>query len=184
MVRIPNEKEGGTIVSEGKHCEIELKYLIRYPDIKTLLAQEGVEQWEVVQIYLTTSGPGETRRIRQIVSNGEIRYYKTIKKHLSDMSNEEEEGEIDQLEFIRLTQEAEPRCKPVGKTRYRIPYMGHLLEFDIYPFWKDRAILEIELERENEGAAIPEYARIIRDVSADPAYKNRSLAEYVVNEEI
>ena len=137
-----------------------------------------------MQIYLTVSGPGETRRIRQVVSGGEIKYYKTFKKRLTDLSNEEDEGEIDQLEYIHLCQEQQPGCKPVGKTRYRIPYEGHILEFDIYPFWDDRAILEIELEHENEGAAIPDYVHIIRDVSADPAYKNRSLAENVVYEEI
>jgi len=171
-------------MSAGKHCEIERKYLIRYPDIRTLLAQKGVEQWEIVQIYLTVSGPGETRRIRQVVSGGEIKYYKAFKKHLTDLTNEEDEGEIDQLEYIHLCQEQQPGCKPVGKTRYRIPYEGHILEFDIYPFWDDRAILEIELEHENEGAAIPDYVQIIRDVSADPAYKNRSLAENVIYEEI
>ena len=171
-------------MSAGKHCEIERKYLIRYPDIKKLQAQKGAEQWEIVQIYLTVSGPGETRRIRQVVSDGGIKYYKAFKRRLTDLSNEEDEGEIDQLEYIHLCQEQQPGCKPVGKTRYRIPYEGHILEFDIYPFWDDRAILEIELEHENEGAAIPEYVRIIRDVSADPAYKNRSLAENVVYEEI
>jgi CYTH domain-containing protein len=171
-------------MSAGKHCEIERKYLIRYPDINTLLAQKGVEQWEIVQIYLTVSGPGETRRIRQVVSGGEIKYYKTFKKHLTELTNEEDEGEIDQLEYIHLCQEQQPGCKPLGKTRYRIPYQGHILEFDIYPFWTDRAILEIELEDEDEGAAIPDYVYIIRDVSADPAYKNRSLAENVIYEEI
>ncbi len=168
----------------GKHYEIERKYLIRYPDIGTLKAQKGVEQWEVVQIYLTVSQPGETRRIRQVVSNGEIKYYKTFKRHLSSVKNEEDEGEIDQMEYIRLSKEQQPGCKPLNKTRYRIPYEGHVLKFDIYPFWDDRAIMEIELEREDEGAAIPDYVRIIRDVSSDMAYKNRSLAENVVYEEI
>ena len=171
-------------MSAGKHCEIERKYLIRYPDIRTLQAQKGVEQWEIVQIYLTVSGPGETRRIRQVVSGGEIKYYKTFKKRLTDLANEEDEGEIDQLEYIHLCQEQQPGCKPVGKTRYRIPDEGHILEFDIYPFWEDRAILEIELEHENEGAAIPAYVHILREVSADPAYKNPALAERVVYEEI
>ena len=171
-------------MSEGKHYEIERKYLIRYPDIRVLQAQKGVEQWEVVQIYLTVENPGETRRIRQVVSGGQIHYYKTFKRHMSTFSCEEDEGEIDQMEYIRLSQEQLPQCRPLGKTRYRIPYQGHVLEFDLYPFWKDRAILEIELEHENEGAAIPDYVRIIRDVSADAAYKNRQLAENVVMEEI
>ena len=96
----------------------------------------------------------------------------------------EEEGEIDQLEFIRLSKELQPGCKPLNKTRYRIPYAGHVLEFDIYPFWSDRAIMEIELEREDEGAALPEYVRVIRDVSDDVAYKNRQLAENVIYEKI
>ena len=170
-------------MAAGKHYEIERKYLIRYPDIPTLLAQEGVEQWEITQIYLTSS-PGETRRIRQVVSGGEIRYYKTFKRHLTNVKNEEDEGEIDQLEYIRLCREQQPGCKPLGKTRYRIPYEGHVLEFDIYPFWTDRAILEIELERENEGAAIPGYVQIIRDVSDELAYKNRQLAENVIYEEL
>ena len=171
-------------MSTGKHCEIERKYLIRYPDINTLKAQKGVEQWEIMQIYLTVSGPGETRRIRQVVSGGELKYYKTFKKRLSDLSCEEDEGEIDQLEFIRLCQEQQPGCRPLIKTRYRVPYAGHVLEFDIYPFWSDRAIMEIELEREDEGAALPEYVRVIRDVSDDVAYKNRQLAENVIYEKI
>ena len=171
-------------MSEGVHREIERKYLIRFPDINTLLAQEGVQQWEIVQIYLTVSGPGETRRIRQVVSEGTIRYYKAFKRRLSALACEEDEGEIDQLEYIRLSQQMQPGCKPLGKTRYRIPYQGHVLEFDIYPFWKDRAILEIELASESEGAAIPDYVRIIRDVSADYRYKNRQLAENVIYEEI
>ena len=171
-------------MAAGKHCEIERKYLIRYPDVRKLLAQKDVQQWEIVQIYLTVSGPGETRRIRQVGEDGVIKYYKTFKKRQTDLSTVEDEGEIDQLEYIHLSQEQQEGCKPLNKTRYRIPYKGHILEFDLYPFWEDRAILEIELEHENEGAAIPEYVRIIRDVSADPAYKNRSLAENVVYEEI
>ncbi len=171
-------------MGDGRHYEIERKYLIRFPDIQTLLAQEGVEQWEIVQIYLTVSAPWETRRIRQVVSGGEIKYFKTFKRHLTDMTNVEEEGEIDQLEYIRLSRQMQPGCRPLGKTRYRIPYEGHVLELDVYPFWRDRAILEIELEREDEDAAIPGYVHIIRDVSDNPAYKNRQLAERVICEEI
>ena len=169
-------------MSTGKHCEIERKYLIQYPDVELLQAQKGVEQWEVMQIYLTVSGPGETRRIRQVVCRGEIKYYKTFKRHVTNLTHVEDESEIDQMEFIALTHEAQPGCKPLVKTRYRIPYRGYTLEFDIYPFWNDRAILEIEMESEDARPSIPDYVDIIRDVSNDPAYKNRALAERVINE--
>ena len=171
-------------MSTGKHCEIERKYLIRYPDIEALKARQGVEQWEIVQIYLTVPGPGETRRIRRVTCDGEVRYFKTEKRRLTSLSCVEDEGEIDRQEYERLSAEMQPGCRPLYKTRYRVPYRGHVLEFDIYPFWQDRAVMEIELEREDEAAAIPDDVRVIRDVSADPAYKNRALAERVVFEEI
>lgn len=171
-------------MSEGKHCEIERKYLIRYPDIAHLEAQPGCEKWEIVQIYLAETEPGLVRRIRQVTSKGEVKYYKTFKRRLSALSAEEEEGEISQFEYIRFTREGDAGRRPISKVRYRIPYEGHVLEFDVYPFWDDRAILEIELESEEETPQIPEYVQVIRDVSDAPEYKNRMLAAKVPHESI
>lgn len=162
-------------MSIGKHCEIERKYLVRYPDLSVLQAQPGVQRWEIVQIYLS-SAEGETRRVRQVVCDGDIKYYRTFKRRLTDLSAEEDEAEITPVEYLEYAREQAPGSHPVVKTRYRIPYGGHTLEFDIYPFWTDRAILEIELGSEQEGAQIPEYAQIIRDVSGDYAYRNSRLA--------
>lgn len=170
-------------MSTDKHYEIERKYLIRYPDLKQLEAQPGTEKWEIVQIYLT-SGEGETRRVRQVVTGGGIHYYRTFKRRLTSLSAEEDEREIDPVSYLEYAKQQLPGSRPVVKTRYRIPYGGHLLEFDIYPFWDDRAILEIELKSEEEGAQIPEYAQIIRDVSGDYAYKNSQLAMQVPMEAI
>ena len=166
-------------MSTGKHCEIERKYLIRYPDIEALKARQGVEQWEIVQIYLTVPGPGETRRIRRVTCDGEVRYFKTEKRRLTSLSCVEDEGEIDQLEYIRLSQEQQPGCKPLGKTRYRIPYQGHVLEFDVYPFWTDRAIMEVELTDEAEEITLPRRIRILREVSNDKRYTNASISREI-----
>ena len=38
------------------------------------------------------------------------------------------------------------------------------------------------MESEDARPSIPDYVDIIRDVSNDPAYKNRALAERVINE--
>ena len=72
----------------------------------------------------------------------------------------------------------------IEKTRYRVPYAGHVLEFDVYPFWTDRAIMEIELESEDERADIPDYVRVLRDVTGEKAYKNKQLAKRVPMEPI
>ena len=170
-------------MSTGIRHEIERKYLIRYPDPKILAAQPGTERWEIVQIYLT-SAEGETRRIRQVVTGGNIRYYRTFKRRLTTLTSEEDEIEITPVEYFELAREQAGGTHPVAKTRFRIPYGGHMLELDLYPFWNDRAILEIELGSEEEGAKIPDYVQIIRDVSGDLPYKNSSLAVSVPMEAI
>lgn len=171
-------------MSVGKHSEIERKYLIRYPNIDVLEAQLGCEIWEIVQTYLREGKSGVTRRLRRVTVDGSLKYFRTTKKRISNLSCEENEAEISESDYRDLCREADPKRRPVIKTRYRIPYEGHVLELDIYPFWDDRAILEIELEREDEGAAIPSYVKVIRDVSAEKAYKNRQLAVKVPREVI
>ena len=170
-------------MSLGKHAEIERKYLIRYPDVSLLMARPGAQRWEIVQTYLKSS-PDRTRRLRQVVSGGEVRYYLTTKQRLSDLTAIEDEREIPQSDYIALSREADPARKSVVKTRCRVPYRGYTLEFDLYPFWDDRAILEIEMGSEAERPEIPDYVSVIRDVSGDLAYKNSQLAVSVPMEEI
>lgn len=171
-------------MSVGVHCEIERKYLIRYPDEALLKAQPGCEVWEITQVYLTDGENGQTRRVRRVLCDGRERYYRTFKRRLTALSSEEDEGEITPESYAKYCDERDPKRKPILKTRYRVPYGGHVLEFDVYPFWRDRAIMEIELESEDEAAAIPDYVRVIRDVTREKAYKNKQLAKRVPMEAI
>lgn len=163
-------------MSSGNHHEIERKYLIEYPDTDLLRALPDCAEWDIEQIYLFSDDPDLTRRVRRVITNGETHYYKTFKRRVTMITAEEDEGEITQTEYEAYCLEADPACRPILKTRFRVPYEGHVLEFDVYPFWQDRAILEVELDSENEAHAIPGYVRIIQDVSDDPAYKNHALA--------
>lgn len=171
-------------MSAGKHCEIERKYLISYPDIELLRARPGCEVWDITQVYLKDGEGGQTRRIRRVLTDGEEKFYRTFKRHMTALSAEEDEGEITAEEYTRYGLERDLSRTPILKTRYRVPYEGHVLEFDVYPFWKDRAIMEIELEAEDEAAEIPEWVRVLRDVTGEKAYKNKQLAKRVPMEEI
>lgn len=171
-------------MSTGNHCEIERKYLIRYPDTVKLCETPGCEIWEITQIYLKDGENGQTRRIRKLRVNGEWKYFRTFKQRLSSLSCIEDEGEITAEDYERYSRERDLRRLPINKTRYRVPYQGHILEFDVYPFWQDRAILEIELENEMEEADIPADVQIIRDVTGEKAYKNKQLAIRVPMEDI
>ena len=157
------------------HYEIERKYLIRYPDLALLAAQDGCEVWNITQTYLTGE-PGETRRVRKVVCAQGTFYYRTFKRRASALTAEENESALDLEAYEQYLTERDPASSVIFKTRYRIPYEGHTIEVDLYPFWSDRAIMEVELDSEDEAALLPDYIRVIRDVSGEKAYKNRMLA--------
>lgn len=160
------------------HHEIEMKYLIAMPDETELADMEGCSIWEIEQIYLTAE-PGTTRRVRRVLEGDEARYYKTFKRRISALTAQEEEGLISREEYETYCTERNLQLNVIVKKRYRIPYADQVLEFDIYPFWKDRAVLEIELESEQQQTVIPEWVSVIRDVTADFRYKNVALANEI-----
>ena len=75
-----------------------------------------------------------------------------------------------------LLLEADPNKKPIRKTRYCFINKNKYFELDVYPFWDDKAILEIELNDENDTFEIPKKIKIIKEVTNDPQYKNYSIA--------
>ena len=166
-------------MAEGAHYEIERKYLIRRPGEALLEAPPGCEVWQIEQIYLRDEPPWDTRRVRRVRTGGEERYYRTFKSRVTTLSAREDENRLDRAGYEALVKEAREGARPILKTRYRIPWEGHVLEFDLYPFWEDRAILEIELEREDEAVRLPDYVRLIREVTGDARYKNFALAHSV-----
>jgi adenylate cyclase len=65
----------------------------------------------------------------------------------------------------------------VSKTRYRIPYAGHVWEVDVFDGANVGLVLaEIELSAADEAFERPPWAG--RDVSEDPRYFNSQLAEH------
>ena len=171
-------------MSQGCGLEIERKYLIRYPDVDLLSRRPGCERWDIIQTYLTDGEGGQTRRVRQVLADGETRRYRTFKRRVSALSSVEDEALITRDEYEALLRERDDTRSPIIKTRYRSPHEGHVIEIDVYPFWNDRAILEVELSSEDEPAALPDYVRVIREVSGEKAYKNRQLARRVPMEDI
>jgi len=168
-------------LSAPDNLEIEYKYLIRYPDIAVLESQPRSKKAEIVQTYLLSEN-GVTARVRSWTENGTTRFFKTEKKWISRMTAEEKETQISEEEYLVLLDKADPIRKPIAKTRYRIPFASHLLEIDIYPFWKKQAVLEVEISQEDEAVDIPSYLSVLRDVTGEREYKNHSLALSVPKE--
>ena len=155
--------------------EIERKYLIRYPDLSRLELEAA--RSEIVQTYLVRPEDGGRSRVRKRSTNGKTTYTHTVKKRVNELRSEEWEREIDEEEYARLLKAADPERATLHKTRYCLPYRGHVFEIDVYPFWKDRAVMEVELRSEDEAAPLPPEIEVVREVSGEKEYSNSSLAK-------
>lgn len=157
--------------------EIERKFLIKYPDVASLSG----ETWEIEQTYLRAPR-GETRRVRRVVCGGETKYIYTEKRRITAVTRIENEREIGRAEYEALLEERDEDLRTIEKTRVRIPDGSHVWEVDLFPFWDDRALLEIELSLEDEYFTIPPAFEVIREVTEDKRYTNRSIAKTIPND--
>ena len=155
--------------------EIERKFVILTPSLSWLERQPGARKVEIEQTYLL-SDASCSRRVRLWREEDELHCFRGLKRSLSDMTRIEEEDEISLEEYRELLSEADPARRPVRKTRWCVPYEGHVLEIDIYPFWDTQAVLECELGHEEEAFSIPPEITVLREVTSDRRYLNSALA--------
>lgn len=173
MKRLISEISG--FLGEPQPYEIERKFLIEYPDITALEKRDDCQKIEIIQTYLKSS-KGEEVRVRQRGMDGNYIYFKTIKKKLTNTTRIEIEERLSQAEYLKLLMDADTTKHQIRKTRYCLTYKGQYFEIDIYPFWSNQAIVEIELLNETEEIQIPEFLKVIKEVTDDEAYKNSALA--------
>lgn len=168
--------EISSFLGEPEPFEIERKYLIEYPDISWLENEPNCQRIEIIQTYLKSNADEEVR-VRQRGCNGNYVYFKTVKKKVSDIKRVEVEKRLSQSEYLTLLMEADTTKRQIRKTRYCLTYKGQYFEIDIYPFWDDKAIAEIELSDENAEIVFPSQIKVIKEVTEDESYKNASLAK-------
>ena len=167
--------EIAALLGEPEPLEIERKFLIRYPDTSWLESLPNCRKVDIIQTYLL-SPEGDEIRVRQRGENGSYTYYRTAKRRVTNRKRVELEQRLTQREYLTLLMEADPALRPIRKTRYCLTWEAQYFEIDVYPFWKDRAILEIELSDENGEIRFPKALKILREVTGDEAYTNRALA--------
>ena len=161
--------------------EIERKYLIRYPDLDWL--EKAADKSEITQTYLHAAD-GVTARVRKRMWKSKCVYTHTVKQKISDLRRIEHESEISEAEYNRLLKKADPRRNTIRKARYCLPYEGQLFEIDVFPFWQDRAYLEIELKNEDQSICFPPEIELIREVTEDPRYTNAALSLHIPMDDI
>lgn len=157
--------------------EIERKYLIKMPDIEELKSKYDCTTVDIIQTYLVEKEKWVERRVRQRGVDGNYTFYYTEKQTISGMSRTEKERKISQKEYLQLLMEADTTLHQVKKKRTCFVCNGSYFELDTYPFWNDKAILEIELTNESVDVTLPECIELIEEVTDKKEFKNKSLAK-------
>jgi len=143
--------------------EIERKFLVKNDNWKTAIEKE----FNIKQGYLN-SHPERTVRIRIKNNKGIL----TIKGKSIGASRPEYEYEIPLKDAEALIQLCEQPI--IEKTRYIVMEQGKQWEVDVFDGDnKGLVVAEIELDREDEQFALPEWAD--EEVTQDVRYYNSSL---------
>ena len=167
-------KEVSSFLGEDQPYEIERKFLIKYPNLSKL-NEFAHNKIEIIQTYLESSSDQELR-LRQRGDGKSFVYTKTRKWKVNDFKRVEFESRISKEEYLSMLMDADTQINQIRKTRYCIVYKNQYIEIDIYPFSNDKAILEIELNDENQTYELPPFVEIIKEVTKEDKYNNINLA--------
>ena len=145
--------------------EIERKFLVCGE-----FSNEATEATEIVQGYLSTA-PGSTVRIRIRGEKG----YITVKgkSDESGIGRYEWEKEIPVDEARELLRLCEPY--PVEKTRYLVPFRGHIFEVDVFR-GANSGLVMAEIELGSPGEPFDKPSWLGEEISGDPRYFNSALS--------
>ena len=151
------------------------KYLIAMPDFNALRQSFGMAELEMTQTYLHSADPRIERRIRQQSGVSGYLYFYTEKRTAEDGMKWVTDRAISEKEYNAYLLERDTSLHPVSKTKRRFTCADHRMEIDTYPYESGKAVLFVY--GNPDTAKLPEGIDVLRDVTGDPEYKNRMLAQ-------
>lgn len=150
--------------------------LISMPDVAALEKLPNCRRVDISQTFLKCPA-GKELRISRRRLDGICTLYNSSEKTLSSSGHFiETEQRLTRDEYLEMLSHADPALRTIQKSRYYLSENSVYFEIDVYPFWQDKAILEIDLESPDERVDIPDFLHIIADVTHDEAYDYRALA--------
>lgn len=162
------------VLGEPEPMIAKRKYLVRMPDVQALVKNHNAIALDMMQTYLVDTKPGAERRIRQQKNGEDYLYFYTEKHTREDGGKWVTEKPISEKVYVRYLMESDSSLHSVRKVKYRFFCGECRFEIDVYPFCDDRAVMFVYSG--GREVAVPPEIEIIRDVTGDPAYKNRQLA--------
>lgn len=170
MMKLINEIS--YVLHEEDKAYVEKKYLISMPDVEQLMKNKQCRKVHVKQHYIIDETRQEKEKIVLRRENNKNFYYKVVKKNKVKYSNS-----ITADKYINKLEDENKKFYHIHKDRYYYIFDSRCIKIDVFPFWKDKAILEVDVLNDRENIKFPKFVHIIEDVTDNEAYKNYYLAE-------
>lgn len=165
--------------------EIERKFLIEYPSKEILDNLDYSSKTDIIQTYLKSNDPNVEKRVRQRgTKESGYSFYYTEKMPISNIERVEKEKKISMRQYVSYLVDADTTLHQIYKTRYCFLYENQYFEMDLYPFSDKYAIIEIELQNKDDEIKLPNFLKVIKEVTNDNDFKNHSLAKTMCFKEI
>ncbi|MDO4378166.1 MAG: AAA family ATPase [Erysipelotrichia bacterium] len=165
-------------LGDEKPIEVFKKYLVELNDevLEKVKGEKNISCVHILQHYLKSTPPME-KRIRRREKDGNTLYYYSEATMLTANKRIKRDRIISERQYIDYSLEIDPQLKMIDKERYGFIYNNHFFKLDVFSFDKSKALLSVQVPTENEKIIVPDYFRIIKDVTDNPDYKNYYLAK-------
>ena len=160
------------VLGEPELAEAKKKYLIELPEASIL---EKMKKVEIYQSYLKCDDD-EKIQIRKR-GEGEDFIYSQIKTRIQDNQIIKAEKRLTQAEYQDKLVDVDQTRKPLHRTRFCFSEQSQYMEIDIYPFWNDKAILSIDLSKVDDEVHLPNFVKVIEDITNKKEYLNSELSK-------
>lgn len=162
-------------LGEPSPMEERRRYLVEVPE--DAVASMRFRKVEIMQTYLPSDGDKEVY-VRQRGIDGEFSFTKTVYYDTRDpASSIELESRIEGDEYAKSLIAADSRMAQIRKNRYcYVDQDRHYLKIDFYYGTPGYALLEAEVRNKNDKVNLPDWAKVVREVTNDPRFSNYEIS--------
>lgn len=153
------------------------RFLVKMPSKDYLDTIPDNKRIEIVQTYLTPNNNVAEIRLREREVGGARYFYQTMKRKGENGEYVEIEKRLSAEEYKELLWTEDTTKGRIRKVRYVIETKDCFFDLDVYPFWQDKAILEVSLgPQKGPIASFPKEIEVIREITEEPEFDNGKIA--------
>lgn len=166
-----------TYLGQDKPVEVFKKYLVEVDDEMLEKVKEvSYNHTHIIQHFLK-SASGTERRIRRREKDGSVLYYYAEANMLTANTRIKKDRIISERQYQEYGSEIDNSLHVIDKERYSFLSGDLFYKLDIFDFDTTKALLSVQVTHENQEVDVPEFVKVIKDVSDILNYKNYYLAK-------